>query len=175
VVAGDLRLTNEIVERGAVDRIQPGRVTLYGAELSHVFVNGERLDTFLATRLHEQHLDGLVPAWLPWWDADVESQAEFEYVRSRTRLAAAVSELPILLCPDDFEFACTCIVVEVVADDDVVRWRRFGVDETEFAQWRPRPRHIGGPVAWYPEPLGFEFDRAEYLACVRAVSGGQLP
>lgn len=159
-----------------MERIVPGRVTFFGTEFAHVFVDGERLDTFLAARLHEPNLDGLVPAWLPWWDADdVESQAEFEYVRSRTGIQRAATELPILLCPDDYEFACTCVIVEVVADDDVVRWRRFGLNETEFSPTRPPPRYIGDPVAWFSEPLSLVFDREEYLACVRAVSEGRLP
>lgn len=158
-----------------MDRILPGRVTLFGAEFAHVFVNGERLDTFLAARLHAPNLDDLVPAWLPWWGTDVDDRAESEYVRSRTTPRSTASALPILLCPDDYDFACTCVIVEVVADDDVVRWRRFGLNETEFSPTRPVPRYIGGPVAWFPEPLSLAFDRAEYIACVAAVSEGRLP
>jgi hypothetical protein len=132
------------------------------------------LDTFLAARLHEPNLDGLVPAWLHWWGADVDSQAELEYVRSRTMPQGAASELPILLCPDDYDFACTCVIVEVLADNDVVRWQRFGLNETEFSPERLPPRYIGGPVAWFSEPLSLVFDRDEYMACVRAVSEGRL-
>jgi hypothetical protein len=162
---------NEVV----VDRILPGRVALFDAEFSHVFVNGERLDTLLAGRLDEPELDGLVPAWLPWWETDDESQAEFEHVRTRTRLQAVASELPILLCPDDYDFACTCVIVEVIADNDVVRWRRFGVNKTVYSPQRRRPRNIGGPVAWFPDSPGFVFDREQYTACIQAVSEGQLP
>ncbi|MFJ9867753.1 hypothetical protein [Streptomyces sp. NPDC101165] len=157
-----------------MDRILPGRVALSGAEFAHVFVNGQRLDTLLATRLHEPDLDGLVPAWLHWWGADVESQAGFDYVRSRTKLQGLTCELPILLCPDDYDFACTCVIVEVIAANDVVRWRRFGLNNTEFSPQRPLPRHIGEPVDWFSEPLSFVFDREEYIACVREVSGGRL-
>ena len=148
---------------------------LFCTELTHAFVNGERLDTLLATRVREPVLGALVPAWLDWWGADDESQAESRYVRGRTRLQETPCELPILLCPDDYDLACTCVVVEVVASESCVRWRRFGLNTTEFSPERPLPRYIGGSGAWFPEPLDFVFDREEYVDCVRAVSGGRLP
>jgi hypothetical protein len=81
------------------------------------------------------------------------SQAELEWVRSRTRLPfGEAQELPILLDGDDFDFAGGCVIVEVTAGSDVVRWRRFRYNDTEFSPERTPLRYIGGPVAWFAEP-----------------------
>lgn len=75
--------------------------------------------------------------------------------------------MPILLCPDDFDFSCTVIVVEVVCIEDKVIWRKFGIDTTSFEiDEIALPKYIGKNVDWFANIGPFEFSRTEYLLCV---------
>jgi hypothetical protein len=97
-----------------------------------IFVNGERLDDYLSKNVDDSFL-GLVPAWLNDYDETfLPSKKEKEYVWEQTKLENGTRILPILLCPDDFDFSCTTIVVEVIGQSDTVIWNRFGADMTDF-------------------------------------------
>ena len=94
----------------------------------------ERLELFLSKRVNE-HFVGLVSSWiLDWYDDECEpSRKEKQYVIAQTRLENNTKNLPVLLCPDDFDFSCTCVVVEVINKGDTVVWNRFGFDVTPYS------------------------------------------
>ncbi|MDR2869061.1 MAG: hypothetical protein LBV04_01275, partial [Deferribacteraceae bacterium] len=94
-----------------------------------LYINGRRLDEILS-QVHENYL-GLIPSWLDYYDEDFAGQQEKQYIWQQTKLSDKPVVLPILLCPDDFDFSCTVIVVEVCwSGDTVVTWSRFGIDVT---------------------------------------------
>ena len=70
---------------------------------------------------------------MDWYDEDYQpSMKEKRYVWERTRLENSIEILPIMLCPDDFDFSCTTVVVEVIDQGDTVvleeiwdRYNRF--------------------------------------------------
>jgi len=133
-----------------------------------IFLNGERLDQFLTSNVSPSFL-GLIPSWLDFYDENFEpSMAEKEYVWEKTKLDDKVKILPILLCPDDFDFSCTVIVVEVINESDIVVWNRFGIDMTKFdpneKEW-PK-KYVGKTVEWFDNSRPYIFDKEEYINCI---------
>ena len=132
-----------------------------GRDSLYIFVNGERLDLLLSAE-SGQDLRDLVPFWLDLNGGDSDIDGVRDYVREHSRLAGGDHILPVLLCPDDFDFSCLTVVVEVSVDDEKVFWKRFGLDVTE------PPRYIGETIEWLDGPGPFVFDRGQYLDCLAA-------
>jgi hypothetical protein len=137
----------------------------HGVSFRQLFVDDVALPNLLAERTGDERLRGLVPSWLDWSDTSAQGQAEAQYVRSRSEPSAQHTVLPILLCPDDFDFACTTVVVDVIADDATVTWQRFGLDTTGFTEGAALPHYIGGDVTWFDGVGPFVFTREHYTAC----------
>lgn len=131
-----------------------------------IYINDKRLDDILS-KIDESFI-GLIPAWLNYYDKDFPPSAkERNYVWEQTRPSNKPTILPILLCPDDFDFSCTVIVVEVIWNDDVVIWNRFGTDITPFDKEEVKlPKYIGKSVKWFQEIGPFSFSKLEYLQCI---------
>ena len=131
-----------------------------------IYINGVRLDEIIS-KVNERYL-GLIPAWLDYYDKDLESSInERKYVLEKTKLSEEIKILPILLCPEDFDFSCTVIVVEVILRENMVIWNRFGVDITPFDEdEKELPQYIGKEVVWIKEIDSFKFSRRRYLHCV---------
>lgn len=132
-----------------------------------IYIDNKRLDELLAQEVQADYL-GLIPAWLNFYDkAFAPSMMEKQYVWQQTQLSDQPVVLPILLCPDDFDFSCTVIVVEVICEQDKVIWRKFGVDITPFdADETQLPKCIGKKVNWIRNVGPFTFSKTEYLLCV---------
>jgi hypothetical protein len=144
-------------------------LTPYCGEREHliIFVNGIRLDEILSKV--EESFIGLVPSLLDWYDDDFlpSSKKEKQYVWNQAKLENGVHILPILLCPDDFDFSCTTIVVEVIDNNETVIWNRFGADTTEYSTDETElPKYIGKKVNWFPDIKSFVFSKTEYLECI---------
>ena len=146
-------------------------LSIYGGnvELLTIFINNERLDELLSKKSGKDFL-GLIPSWLNCYDEDfAPSKREKQYVWEQTKLEGGTKILPILLCPDDFDFSCTTVVVEVIDKTDAVVWNRFGVDMTDFsADESELPKYIGKKVEWFSDIEPFVFSKAEYLDCIKA-------
>ncbi len=134
-----------------------------------IYVNGVRLDELVAQITQQQDYLGLIPAWLNYYDEDfTPSIKEKQYVWEQTKLTGDTRVLPILLCPDDFDFGCTVVVVEVTDSDDKVIWSKFGIDITEFdPSDNDLPKYIGVRVNWFECPGPYIFCKTEYLECIR--------
>lgn len=134
-----------------------------------IYINGSRLDAILAEKADKSFL-GLIPAWLDYYDESYEpSRKEKEYVWQQTKLESSTKVLPILLCPDDFDFSCTTIVVEVIDDKGTVIWNRFGVDITRYqADETELPKYIGKEVRWFSNVEPFVFSKTDYRNVIEA-------
>lgn len=153
-----------------MDQLECRRIRQLGAEVSQLFVNGRSLPEALAQATGIGEYSTSVPSWLCWPEGATDGSSIGRDVRSRTELtlepSGRPSQLPILLCPDDLDFSCTTIVVEVSATDEVVTWRRFGIDEAPFRVDRWRAGSLDGPVRWFDSSPTYRFEGAAYRACV---------
>jgi hypothetical protein len=132
-----------------------------------LYINGVRLDEILSQKTQED-FRGLIPAWLDFYDESFEpSLKEKQYVRKQMVLSEMPVILPVLLCPDDFDFSCTVIVVEVICHGNTVVWNRFGADVTPFdMNEEDLPKYIGKKVNWFTGAGPYHFLKSDYLSCL---------
>lgn len=69
---------------------------------------------------NEEAFDDLCPAWT----RELDNSGDVKFVWYLIDLDDAV--LPVYLCPDDLDFSCTVVVVEVKKTDNSVYWKRAG-------------------------------------------------
>ncbi len=105
-------------------------ITPYGYEEDYWCIDGKILPDYLDEHITEsadEYLKdlgsfmGLCPAWSKELDFKGDVHFVWELIRRDNSTI-----LPILLCPDDLDFSCTVIVVEVEKTKDFVYWNRVG-------------------------------------------------
>jgi len=133
-----------------------------------IYINGVRFDEMLS-KINESYR-GLIPAWLDYYDREfAPSMREKQYVLEKTKLSDEPTLLPIMLCPDDFDFSCTVITVEVICEQDTVIWKRFGIDTTPFdSNETELPKCIGKEITWFCGIGPFVFAKSAYMQCIAA-------
>ena len=138
-------------------------------EFLFVFINGERLDEYITNHVSNDYR-GLIPSLLDFYSKDYEpSKREKEFVWAQIKLDEKIKILPILLCPDDFDFSCTVVVVEVISEIDTVIWNRIGVDVSRFNPDKEGVfKYIGDTVEWFDDIRPHVFSKSEYINCVDA-------
>lgn len=75
----------------------------------------------------------------PAWNHDIEFKGDVRFVWEL--IGMEKSPLPILLCPDDTDFSCIVIVVDVEKTKDFVYWNRVGYvkhDNEDFNEEKQR-------------------------------------
>lgn len=134
-----------------------------------IYINGQMLDEIVSQKEDGSYL-GLIPAWLNYYEEQYPpSKKEKEYVWRQAKLGEGKKTLPILLCPDDFDFSCTVIVVEAEQQGNTVVWHRFGADVTGYSTGESTlPAYIGKKVEWFKGIGPYTFSKEEYLCCVGA-------
>lgn len=68
----------------------------------------------------EESFDDLCPAWTK----ELDYSGDVKFVWYLIGLEKAI--LPIYMCPDDLDFSCTVVVVEVEKTNNSVHWKRAG-------------------------------------------------
>jgi len=145
-------------------------------ESPFIFINGVRLDEMLS-KINGDFF-GLYPSWQARGYGFVLEEAEKKYVLYKSGLDKGVQILPILLCPDDWDFFCTVILVEVIPSEDTVIWNRFGLDISEDrCKYDEEGNYLDkndnvmielfDKIQWYSEIKPFVFDRKEYENCIK--------
>ena len=121
-----------------------------------IIVDGRPLDLVLHAHDTQYELNGLVPTLLGWLADEAETAIVWERVLPPDGETAVA---PMLMCPDDLDFFCTLVVVEVETSAEAVRWTRLGLDESPQAVL---PRGVGSVVKWFDGLGPFTFDKARY-------------
>lgn len=116
-----------------------------------IYVNGMSLDTLLDSRYPDQNLYGLVPAATWLWDADQQALSIDRFLSP----VEASTFVPLLVCPDDADFSCTILIVEIENSATEVFWRRVGIDASKATE-------VGTTVKWLQPNIELRFSRADY-------------
>jgi hypothetical protein len=106
-------------------------------------------------------INGLVPTLLYWLEAERERKVVWD------RILPAESETtvcPVLMCPDDCDFSCSLVVVEILNQKGIIYWKRFGIDNTFITS----ADEAGTNVSWLKNQLELKFIKAEYLMMLEA-------
>ena len=121
-----------------------------------VFVDGRPFDELVAQS--EASVAGLVPSLLGWFHNDEDGEVPWERILPPI---GCTSSAPILICPDDLDYCCSVVMVEVVAGADDIRWERVGLDATKKGA-------VGSCVRWLSGIGRFCFSRHDYERCLDA-------
>ncbi|TGM14210.1 hypothetical protein EHQ81_08490 [Leptospira selangorensis] len=133
---------------------------IYEDEYLDIKIDEYFLGSILSIDYPSASLDGLIPTLTNWLDNVSEQSIVWQ------RILPAIgsnSMAPILMCPDDHDFSCDLIIVEIERDDSSVFWKRFGRNKSyEFSN----PVVVGNEVDWFPNSKYFRFDINSYLEFV---------
>ena len=116
-----------------------------------IFVNGIQLDKFLVEELNENRILGLVPSFT-WLDDDQELEIA---LKSFSYDNVGTVQVPFLICPDDSDFSCTTLIIEVEIGEENVIWKRFGFDSSELNK-------VGSKIEWVEKNIVLKFDKIAY-------------
>ncbi|MBM9500259.1 hypothetical protein JWG44_08355 [Leptospira sp. 201903071] len=134
--------------------------SLYAAgEHLDIRIDGEILASLLNRKFPKLQLDGLVPTLSNWLSDEEERKIVWQ------RILPSVGEsvvAPILMCPDDCDFFCTLILAEIERRDDLIFWKRFGLDESDFDI--SCLSHIGSKVNWFTGLEEYRFPIKDYVS-----------
>ncbi|WP_089681516.1 hypothetical protein [Catalinimonas alkaloidigena] len=126
-----------------------------------LLIDGQPLDHIIHAVDPEDklRLKGLVPTLLHWLENEEERRVTWSRVLPEDGHCAVA---PILMCPDDCDFTCTVIVVEINHSNDIITWQRIGRD----ISFSTIPEKIGTAVEWFDLPQ-YRFERSAYQTCLK--------
>ena len=124
-----------------------------------LIVDGVPLDELLDAALPEFDLVGQVSSLLGWFHNDEDSVVPWQRILPEIGCAGYA---PILICPDDLDYHCGVVIVEVVAETNVIRWDRLGFNAARNGS------SVGSCVRWLPGLGPYRFRREDYERCLEA-------
>lgn len=131
-----------------------------------ITIDGRPLDHIVHEALPESNYLGLVPFFLSWLSSDDQPIVW-------KRVDSPKSMLPVLMCPDDCDLWCTTIIADMEVYDDVVVWKRMGVDITSSEGFTSEKR--GTSVNWISGIPAMVFDKEAYFRCIDAFRADLKP
>jgi hypothetical protein len=140
-----------------VNRIEAARAKSKFVQEPHltITVDGVPLDELLETAVPDANVAGLVSSLLGWFDKQEDNALPWERILPNV---GCTGYAPILICPDDLDYNCTVVMVEVVAEPEVVRWDRIG--------YASGPGTVGSCIRWLPGVGPYRFSRTDYVRCL---------
>ena len=124
-----------------------------------IFVDGVPFDELVDSAAPLGYrLAGSVSSLLGWFHDDDDCKVPWERILPE---CGCTSYTPILICPDDLDFYCGVVIVEVTAEEDHIRWDRVGIDARQSGA-------VGTCVRWFSGIGPFRFTRDDYEKCLAA-------
>ncbi len=123
-------------------------------------IDGFWLDEKLEEFYPGKNCQGLVPTLSFWLESDEEKEVVW------SRILPAVGEktiCPILMCPDDCDFNCTLLVVEIENWREHILWNRIGMDHSTSSV----AEQVGSKVEWFYKIGSLQFLLKEYLEMLK--------
>jgi len=121
-----------------------------------IVIDNLSIDELFDLLLPNNSIKGLVPTVSGWFIDEKDEEIVWQ------RILPNIGEktiCPILICPDDQDYFCTTIVVEIENNENKIRWNRIGVNKKyEFRNYES----IGSEVDWFLNGMNLEFEIEEY-------------
>jgi hypothetical protein len=130
----------------------------------NIKIDDQYLDEILDKMYPEKEYKGLIPTLLTMVDEE-ENRIVNERILPKN---GSMTLCPILMCPDDCDFSCTIIIVEVEnKNDEIILWKKIGLNNTNIYIWNEKLHKyeyelIGQNVEWFYEINTLEFSIIEY-------------
>lgn len=123
------------------------------------FLNIRIDDRWLDEIVDDLYPDKSVKGTIPTLSFGMERDSEEKVVWDRfIPTTNSTTYCPILMCPDDCDFYCICIVAEIKNNGSTIVWSRLGSDASDVRD----ANNVGTEVNWFPSFLGFEFNHQDY-------------
>ncbi|TGM95721.1 hypothetical protein [Leptospira yasudae] len=157
----DIRIDGEILTSYLNRKFSPrGRMNSIAAFLMQKFPQNGWITSFanfLNRKYSNRDLVALVPTLLDWLSDEEERKIVWERILPNVGKSTVA---PILMCPDDCDFFCILIVVEIERTEEFVFWKRFGRDDSEITV--SSLSNIGSKVRWFSDPEEHRFPIRDY-------------
>ncbi len=138
-----------VEERSLVDYLEPSLTYL---------IDGQPLQIMIREASGDDSMLGLVSPWL----GNLYSDKEQAIVNAKLDLRSAEScRVPVLVCSDDLDLACTVVIADVFVDEKFVKWKQIGIDATPSTN----PEDIGRIIERIDGLPELKFRRNQYEAC----------
>jgi hypothetical protein len=136
------------------------------SECAWIGVDGKPIEKWFAEEFDNPDATtlGLAQVWL-----HNEDEERLAWSRIVPGLENSSTIVPILVCSDDMDFACTVLVVEQLVTNGTVQWVRWGYSVSSNTE-------VGISTEWVrptKAPLA-TFDRNEFEDCLRSF-GQKIP
>lgn len=131
------------------------------ADFLNIQIDGDWLDEYLDHISPNRNILGTIPTLSFGMMNPKEERVVWERILPNE---SSITACPILMCPDDCDFWCICVVAEIENYKGRIFWKRIGLDKSDIKD----PRNVGEEVEWIPNMKFFDFDLAEYLAMIDA-------
>lgn len=131
-----------------------------GNEFLSIKIDGEWIDKLFDRKFPGYNIDGTISTLSFRMETDEEEKIVWERFLPKEK-TTIVS--PILMCPDDCDFSCTLVVAEIEATEDVVTWKRIGMDNSSTFN---NKSNVGTDVIWFEPSAPFVFMRNEYIKVI---------
>jgi len=137
-------------------KVKSSMYEIYDVPFDDIVIDGISIDAWLDSTIPNRGIKGLAPTTSGW----LMNKHDEKIVWDRLFPADNQTTIcPILICPDDNDFWCTTIVVEIEAKGDFVYWNRFGLNKKyEFEKYDT----IGSDVEWFQSVGRLKFNANEY-------------
>ncbi|MES2764220.1 MAG: hypothetical protein V4677_18530 [Bacteroidota bacterium] len=122
----------------------------------NIYIDNKPLDELIDSIQTDKSIKGTIPTLV--FGMDTESEEKVVWDRFLPK-EGSTTYCPILMCPDDCDFYCICIVAEIQNTGNTIIWSRVGDDRSEVRE----AESVGTSVKWYPNFEKLEFNKEEYL------------
>ena len=115
---------------------------------------------------NSEWIKGLVPSYSGWLVNEDEEKYVFQHLTPQNK-----SFCPILICPDDQDFSCSVLLVEIIRKEKTIQWKRLG-----WAKGYNYPdiNFIDSEVEWILNDFNKEFNLEEYENTIKEIKVGNL-
>lgn len=129
---------------------------IYDKPYDEIFIDELPLDEYLDKIYPGKDIKGLVPTISGWLIDKKDEEIVWDRIIPTSNLNTIC---PILVCPDDQDYYCTTVVVEIENREDIITWKRFGFNKKyDFRNYEM----IGKEVEWFEDVIKLDFYYIEY-------------
>jgi len=115
-----------------------------GQDCPNIKINGVNISELLSKSFNDEHtFNHLIPT-IQGMDNIEEERVSIERFKPKEGQS---TNAPILMCPDDVDFACIVVIAEIHNLGDRIVWKQFGIDRSEDT-----PNLVGTNVEWIGGP-----------------------
>ena|SRR6218665_685333 len=121
----------------------------------NIRIDGDWLDELVDSLYPDKSVKGAIPTLSFGMDRDSEEKVVWDRFLPHV---GSITYCPVLMCPDDCDFYCICIVAEIENNGSAIVWSKLGSDGSDVRD----ANNVGTDVKWFPNFQKLEFNLQDY-------------